>query len=165
MPVQECLHIAGPLSAGIESNTRASMVLGSLPAGIKNNPHDGMGCFLYDDLFVFFYQSLRQSFYAILLTVCAKRDTFLEAVFLWNTPFEVALSIVAVAASNADFAASLSLAATAAFTFLTAVLTPDLIALFLSAFVLFTKILFFADLMLAKMHTSCYDRFLWRVSH
>ncbi len=97
-------------------------------------------------------------FYAILLTACAKRDTFLEAVFLWNTPFEVALSIVAVAASNADLAASLSFAATAAFTFFTAVLTPDLIALFLSAFVLFTKILFFADLILAKMHTSYYNQ-------
>ena len=104
---------------------------------IKNNPYNRTGYY-----------------YAILFTANAKRDTFLDAVFLWNTPFVAALLIVAVAAVNAAFAASLSLAAIAAFTFLTEVLTPDLIALFLSAFVLFTKILFFADLILAKMHTS-----------
>ena len=36
------------------------------------------------------------------------------------------------------------------------VLTLDLIALFLAAFVSFTKILFFADLMLANLYTSNY---------
>ena len=49
---------------------------------------------------------------------------------------------------------ALSFASIAAFTFLTAVLTPDLIALFLSALVLLTKILFLADLMLAMILTS-----------
>ena len=62
--------------------------------------------------------------------------------------------MVAVAATNASAAAALSLASIAAFTYLTAVLTPDLIALYLSAFVLLTKILFLADLMLAMMYTS-----------
>ena len=109
---------------------------------------DNAGCFYIQILF------FNNRNYAILLTATAKRDTFLEAVFLWNTPFEAALSIVAVAATNAALAASLSLAAIAAVTFLTEVFTPDLIALFLSAFVLLTKILFFADLILAKMHPS-----------
>lgn len=39
-------------------------------------------------------------------------------------------------------------------TFLIAVFTEDLTALFLSALVRVTKILFFADLMLAKLYTS-----------
>ena len=73
-----------------------------------------------------------------------------EAVFLWYTPLEVALSISLVAANNAACAAALSFAATAASTFLTAVLTLDLIALFLAALVSATKILFFADLILAN---------------
>ena len=51
---------------------------------------------------------------------------------------------------------SASLAATAASTFFTAVFTLDLIALFLAAFVSFTKILFLADLMLANAYTSKY---------
>ena len=38
--------------------------------------------------------------------------------------------------------------------FLIEVLTPDLIALLRSAFALLTKILFFADLILAKIYTS-----------
>ena len=46
---------------------------------------------------------------------------------------------------------NLNFAATAASTFLTAVLTLDLIALFLAALVSATKILFFADLMLANV--------------
>ena len=46
---------------------------------------------------------------------------------------------------------SLSCASIATRTFLTAVLTEDLIALFLSALVWFTKILFFADLIFATM--------------
>ena len=41
-------------------------------------------------------------------------------------------------------------------TFFTAVFTLDLIALFLAAFVSFTKILFLADLMLANAYTSKY---------
>src|SRR5699024_10842428 len=69
-------------------------------------------------------------------------------------PFVAALSIVEIAFFNAAAAASLSFAATAASTFLIDVFTADLIDLFLSALVLFTKILFFADLMLAKVYTS-----------
>ena len=42
------------------------------------------------------------------------------------------------------------------FHFFTAVFTLDLIALFLAAFVSFTKILFLADLMLANAYTSKY---------
>ena len=55
-----------------------------------------------------------------MLTASDKRDTFLEAFFLWNTPFEQALSISIVAACKAATAASLSLASIAAFTFLIA---------------------------------------------
>jgi hypothetical protein len=52
------------------------------------------------------------------------------------------LLITTVALFNASLAAVTSFASIAAYTFLIAVLTPDLIALFLSYFVLFTKILF-----------------------
>ena len=58
------------------------------------------------------------------------------------------------ASFNATSAAALSLFATAASTFFIEVLTADLIALFLAALVLFTKILFLADLMLANSYTS-----------
>lgn len=78
----------------------------------------------------------------MLLTALAKRETFLAQLFLWKTPLDVALLIVATASFNATSAAALSLFATAASTFLIEVLTADLIALFLSALVLFTKILF-----------------------
>ncbi len=71
----------------------------------------------------------------------AKRDTLREAVFLWYTPLLVALSISVVAANNAACAAALSPAAIAASTFLIEVLTLERIALFLAAFVWFTKIL------------------------
>lgn len=98
--------------------------------------------------------SVFQKNYAILFTARFKREIFLAEVFLWNTPLRVALSIVEVAESRAAFAASLSFASIAAYTFLTAVLTPDLIALFLSIFVRFTRILFFADLIFAKVYTS-----------
>ena len=74
--------------------------------------------------------------------------------FLWKIPFEPALAIAEVASFNAASAAALSFAATAASTFLIAVLTPDLIALFLAALVSVTKILFFADLMLAYVISS-----------
>ena len=80
----------------------------------------------------------------------------LAALFLWKIPFEPALAITEVASFNAASAAALSFAATAASTFLIAVLTPDLIALFLAALVSVTKILFFADLMLANSYTSKY---------
>lgn len=69
-------------------------------------------------------------------------------------PLEAALSMVEIAAVNAVFAASLSLAATAASTFLIAVLTSLLIDLFLAVFISVTKILFLADLMLANPYTS-----------
>ena len=65
-----------------------------------------------------------------------------------------ALLISAIAAFKASAATALSLAATAASTYFIAVLTLDLIALFLAAFVSLTKILFFADLMLANVNTS-----------
>lgn len=94
------------------------------------------------------------NFYASLLTAFDKRETFLEAVFLWKTPFEQALSISTVAAFNASNAAALSFAAIAASTFFIDVLTLDLIALFLAVFVSVTKILFFADLILANLSTS-----------
>ena len=58
--------------------------------------------------------------------------------------------MVEIAFTNAAAAASLSFAATAASTFFIEVLTAERIALFLAALVLLTKILFFADLMLAK---------------
>ena len=62
--------------------------------------------------------------------------------------------MVEIAFTNAAAAASLSFAATAASTFFIEVLTAERIALFLAALVLLTKILFFADLMLAKLYTS-----------
>jgi len=62
--------------------------------------------------------------------------------------------MVEIAFTNAAAAASLSFAATAASTFFIEVLTAERIALLRSAFVLLTKILFFADLMLAKLYTS-----------
>ena len=62
--------------------------------------------------------------------------------------------IVEIASFNAASAAALSWFATAASTFLMEVLTAERMDLFLSAFVLFTKILFFADLMLANFDTS-----------
>ena len=87
-------------------------------------------------------------------TAFVRRDAFLDVVFLWYTPLEVALSIVEIAFNKAASAAALSFAAIAASTFLIAVLTPDLIDLFLAALVSLTRILFFADLMLANFHTS-----------
>lgn len=66
--------------------------------------------------------------------------------------------IVETASFNATSAAALSLFATAASTFFIEVLTADLIALFLAALVLFTKILFLADLMLAFFMEICIDK-------
>lgn len=93
----------------------------------------------------------------MLLTALDKRETFLAQLFLWKTPLDVALLITETASFNAASAAALSLSATAASTFLIAVLTEDLIALFLAALVLFTKILFFADLIFANSDTSNSD--------
>ncbi len=92
--------------------------------------------------------------YAILLTAMDRREIFLEAVFLWNTPLLAALLISEIADFNAASAAALSFASTAVFTFLTAVLTVERIALFLAAFLRSTKILFFADLIFATFYTS-----------
>jgi hypothetical protein len=61
-----------------------------------------------------------------------------------------------IATRSAACAAAASFASTAFSTFLTMVFTLDLIALFLAALVWFTKILFFADLMLANLYTSNY---------
>ena len=58
--------------------------------------------------------------------------------------------IVETASFNATSAAALSLFATAASTFFIEVLTADLIALFLAVLVSVTRILFFADLILAN---------------
>ena len=91
---------------------------------------------------------------AVSLTALDKRAIFLEAVFLWKIPLEVALLISEMQAVKASEAAALSLAAIAASTFLIYVLTLVLIALFLSVFVLITLILFFADLIFAKVGTS-----------
>ena len=66
----------------------------------------------------------------------------------------VELLIVEIASFNATSAAALSLLATASSTFLMEVLTAERMDLFLAAFVLLTKILFFADLMLANSYTS-----------
>lgn len=92
-----------------------------------------------------------------MLTSFVKRETFLAQLFLWNTPLDVALLIVEIAFVNAHCAAALSLFATATSTLLIAVLTADLIDLFLAAFVLVTKILFFADLIFAISYTSNSD--------
>jgi hypothetical protein len=61
---------------------------------------------------------------------------------------------VEIASLRATSAAALSLFSTAVSTFLMEVLTAERIALFLAALVLLTKILFFADLMLANSYTS-----------
>ena len=61
-----------------------------------------------------------------------------------------ALSISVVAATSAAWAASLISQQLQSLNFLDRSLTLDLIALFLAALVSFTKILFFADLMLAN---------------
>lgn len=90
----------------------------------------------------------------MLLTALDKRETFLAQLFLWKTPLDVALLITETASFNAACAAALSFSSTAASTFLIAVLTEDLIALFLAALVLFTKILFLADLIFANSDTS-----------
>lgn len=90
----------------------------------------------------------------MLLTALDNLETLREAVFLWKTPLEQALSISLVATNKAACAAALSPAAIAASTFFTTVFTLDLIALFLAALVSATKILFFADLMLANLYTS-----------
>lgn len=65
--------------------------------------------------------------------------------------------MVEIATVKAAFAASLSFAATAASTFLMEVFTSLLIDLFLAALVSVTKILFFADLILANLvHLQLY---------
>lgn len=59
-------------------------------------------------------------------TALLSLDTFLDALFLWITPLEAALSMVEEASSSALEAASLSPDSTAASTFFTEVLTADL---------------------------------------
>ena len=91
---------------------------------------------------------IKKEIFAELDKIC-KPETILAS----NTS---SLSITEVAFRRAAFAASASFATTAASTFLIAVFTPDLIALLRSILVLFTRILFFADLMLANPYTSKY---------
>ena len=55
--------------------------------------------------------------------------------FLWKIPFEPALAITEVASFNAASAAALSFAATAASTYLIAVINPELIDILLAAYV------------------------------
>ena len=62
--------------------------------------------------------------------------------------------MIEVADNNAASAAALSFAATAASTFLIAVLTADFSDLLRSFLVLATRILFLADLILADLYTS-----------
>src|SRR5699024_2796302 len=90
----------------------------------------------------------------MLFTALVRREIFRDVVFLWYTPLEVALLITEIAAFRQAFAVSASFAATAASTFLIAVLTSDLIALFLAVLVSTIRTLFFADLMLANLYTS-----------
>lgn len=59
-----------------------------------------------------------------------------------------------MASGRAAWAAALSLFATAVSTFLMEVFTAERMDLFLAALVLFTKILFFADLIFANVYTS-----------
>lgn len=83
-----------------------------------------------------------------------RRDTLREEVFLCRTPLEAAMVSARSALRKLSSAAALSPASTAALTFLTAVLTADLTALFLSALFADVKILFFADLMFANFFSS-----------
>jgi len=95
--------------------------------------------------------------YASLLTARLNLEIFLEALFLWYTPLVAALLISEVAAVRAVCAAALSFAAMAASTFLMDVFTLERIDLFLAALFSETRILFFADLMLANVNTSICD--------
>lgn len=67
-------------------------------------------------------------------TFAANLAFFLETVFFFKTPLVTALSNSLYATDNAAFAVSASLASIATNTFLTIVLTLDLIAWFLSLF-------------------------------
>ena len=86
---------------------------------------------------------------------------FLNRLF-FSTPFDFALSIAAVACTSAFAAASLSPLSTAARTFLTAVFTPLLTALLRAAAFSLVRILFFCDLLLARLFPSLFAFLLHR---
>ena len=90
----------------------------------------------------------------MLFTALVKREIFREAVFLWYTPLEEALLMVEIAAFNAVFAAAASFAAIASSTLRIEVFTADLMDLLRAALFWVTRILFFADLILANPFTS-----------
>ena len=66
-----------------------------------------------------------------MLTRLVSRETFLDAVFLWITPWDLALSIAGMASAKALLALSISLASTDNLTFLIRVFKVDLIWTFL----------------------------------
>jgi len=65
------------------------------------------------------------------LTRLVSRETFLDAVFLWITPWDLALSIAGMASAKALLALSISLASADNLTFLISVFKVDLIWTFL----------------------------------
>ena len=120
----------------------------------KNTPESSRS-FRGDIIYIFYY--------AILLTALVRREIFLEAVFLWKIPLEAALLISELATFNAASAASLLPSAMARSTFLMQVFTLDLMDLLRNVFVWMTKILFFADLILANLYTSKYIELIFFV--
>ncbi len=81
-----------------------------------------------------------------MLTRLVSRETFLDAVFLWITPWDFALSIAGMASAKALLALSISLASTDNLTFLIRVFKVDLIWTFLKLLFLLCFSLFRADL-------------------
>lgn len=80
------------------------------------------------------------------LTSELRREIFLEALFLWRTPFETALSSKEAASLRPFFASSPFLVVIASLTFLIAVLTVDFTEEFLDLLVSLCLCLFIADL-------------------
>jgi hypothetical protein len=87
---------------------------------------------------------------AIRFTDRERRDIFLDAVFLWITPFFAALSIIDLASCNSLSASSCELWPTAERTLFTACLTRLFTALFLMRLFSFCLIRLIADLLLAN---------------
>ena len=78
------------------------------------------------------------------------RETFLDAVFLWITPWDLALSIAGMASAKAVLALSISLASTANLTFLIRVFKVERIWTFLKLLFSLCFCLLRADLWVAK---------------
>jgi len=102
--------------------------------------------FMYNSLMLFDYYTD-----SILFIIFVKRDFFLDAVFLWRTPFVAALSRYLNASERAFAASGLSFVETAVLNRLTAVFVRDFTILFLKVFLAIIFILFFADLTFANM--------------